>query len=61
MDYELSSNLASLYDYINRRLIEGNLKKDVEILNEALGLVEDLRNTWVEALKLSRLSAASGQ
>lgn len=61
MDYEMSGNLALLYDYIGRRLIEGNVKKDQEILSEALELVEDMRNTWAEALKLSRSGVASGQ
>ncbi|TEB04920.1 Flagellar protein FliS [Pelotomaculum schinkii] len=61
MDYELSAGLASLYDYINRRLVEGNMKKDQDILGEALGLVEDLRNTWAGALKLSKPNMASGQ
>jgi len=61
MDYEISAGLASLYEYVNRRLMQGNIKKDQEILGEALGLVEDLRNTWVEAMKLSRSNMASGQ
>lgn len=61
MDYELSANLASIYEYINRRLMEGNIKKDLAILVEALGLVEELRNTWLEALKLSKANMASGQ
>ena len=61
MDCELSVNLASLYDYINRRLVAGNMKKDQELLEEALGLVEELRDTWVEALKLTRSNMASGQ
>jgi flagellar protein FliS len=61
MDYEMSEKFALLYDYIVRRLMEGNVKKDQEILGEALELVEDLRNTWAEALKLSRPNLASGQ
>lgn len=61
MDYEMSAGLVSLYEYINRRLMDGNMKKDQKILGEALGLVEDLRNTWAEALKLSKPNMASGQ
>ncbi|MGI6491238.1 MAG: flagellar export chaperone FliS [Pelotomaculum sp.] len=59
-NYELSAGLASLYEYINRRLMEGNIKKDPDIMAETLELVEDLRDTWSEALKLSRTSAAGG-
>jgi flagellar protein FliS len=61
MDYEVSAGLSSLYEFINRRLMEGNMKKDQEILGEALDLVEDLRNTWAEALKQTRTNMASGQ
>ncbi|BAF60276.1 MAG: flagellar export chaperone FliS [Pelotomaculum sp.] len=60
MDYEVSKNLAMLYDYIVRRLTEANIKKDGQILKEALDLVEDLRNTWAEALKLAGPASAAG-
>ena len=59
MDYELSKNLASLYDYINRRLVEANAKKDRAALAEALGLVEDLRDTWAQAVKLAGPASAA--
>ena len=52
-DYEISNNLSSLYDYMNRRLTEANIKKDKAILEEVLGLIEELRDTWGEALKLT--------
>lgn len=58
MEYELSNNLALLYDYINRRLIETNAKKDKQILVEVLGLVEELRDTWAEAIKLAGPASA---
>ncbi len=53
MEYELSKNLALLYDYISRRLTEANIKKDGQILAEVLGLVEELRDAWAEAVKLA--------
>lgn len=59
--YELSESLALLYDYISRRLIEANMKKDRNILDEALDLTRQLRDAWREALKLSRAPLASGQ
>lgn len=51
MDYEISQNLASLYDFMYRRLIEANIKKDKQAMVEVLDLVQDLRNTWTEVLK----------
>lgn len=61
MEYEISRNLALLYDYMIRRLIEANNRKDKLILDEVQGLVEDLRDTWLQVLKLSKSALASGQ
>lgn len=52
--YELSTNLSSLYDFMTRRLIEANTKKDGLIVKEVLELAEELRDTWQQALKMSR-------
>ena len=51
MQYEVAHNLFQLYDYIKFRLNEANLKKDVLQLEEAKGLLVDLRDTWNEAMK----------
>jgi flagellar protein FliS len=48
---EIAENLYSLYDYMNRRLIEANIKKEGEIVKEVLGMLTDLRATWDEAIK----------
>lgn len=63
MDYEISQQLMQLYDYMKRRLIEANLKKDTEILSEVEELILDLRQTWTEAMKLAkqRWNAANEQ
>ena len=49
--YEVGQNLYSMYDYMNHRLVEANLKKDADILLEVTGYAEEIRNTWVEAVK----------
>ena len=54
MKYEVSKNLMALYDYLHRRLIEANIRKDVAILEEVLGFVTELRDTWAEAVKITR-------
>ncbi len=51
MQYEISQNLMRLYDYMYRRLVEANLKKDKMILDEVLGFAAELRDTWVQAMK----------
>lgn len=54
MDVAVSKDLMSLYDYMNRRLIDANLKNDIVALEEVEGLVTDFRNTWKEAIQLNR-------
>jgi len=61
MKYELSKNLAALYDYILYCLIEGNIKKDVQQLLNAKAILEDMRNTWQEAMKLAHKDKSVGK
>ncbi len=43
---DLTDNLASLYDYMTRRLLEANLNNDSSIIKEVLGLVKDIASAW---------------
>lgn len=52
-EIEVGQNLATLYDFIYRRLVEANLNKDVRLVKEASGLLEQLRDTWQEALNMN--------
>ncbi|WP_423408233.1 flagellar export chaperone FliS [Heyndrickxia sp. MSNUG] len=54
MDLEVSQNMMSLYDYMNRRLIEANIKNDQAILEEVEGLVTEFRDTWKQVIQLNR-------
>lgn len=54
VDYEISHEMRRLYDYMNRRLIEANIKNNEEILNEVEGLVTEFRDTWKEVILLNR-------
>jgi flagellar secretion chaperone FliS len=54
MQYDISHNLFQLYEYIKFRLNEANLKKDAAQLEEAKGLLVELRDTWSEAMKKAR-------
>jgi flagellar secretion chaperone FliS len=60
-DLEVSQNLMSLYDYINRRLTEANIKNDVVILEEVEGLITDFRDTWKQVIQLNRQKQHAGQ
>jgi flagellar protein FliS len=49
---QLAEQLGLLYDYMYRRLLEANMKKDSSILDEVLGMIRELRETWKEAMNL---------
>jgi flagellar protein FliS len=46
---EIARELAELYDYIERRLIDANFRQADEPLAEVLGLLETLSVGWAEA------------
>ncbi|QAT40545.1 flagellar export chaperone FliS [Clostridium sp. JN-9] len=51
---EWAQKLMSVYEFIVRRLTEANLKKDIKIMDEVIPLIEDIRDTWTEAYKISK-------
>ncbi len=54
MDLEVSQNMMSLYEYMNRRLVEANIKNDLDALAEVEGLVTEFRDTWKQVIQLNR-------
>ncbi len=50
----LSKDLNSLYDYMQTRLIDANVKNDLVAIDEVIGFAEESRETWKEAMKLAR-------
>lgn len=54
--HEISKQLDALYDYMHHRLVEANMRKDAEILNEVLGMFREFRDTWKEVMKLAKVS-----
>ena len=61
MKYSISKSLVLLYDYMYRRLIDANTKKDREILEEVLGFAKELRDTWSQAMKLAKTQSRTLQ
>lgn len=55
MNYEISKNLRALYIYIDEKLLQANIKKDVTYLDEPYAMITELRDTWKEAMKLAKV------
>jgi flagellar protein FliS len=56
---ELANGLASLYDYMSRRLYDANLKGDATIYVEVRTLLGELRESW-ETLRKSQSAINAG-
>jgi len=52
--HDIANQLDQLYDYMHRRLIEANLKKDADILTEVRDHLRSMRDTWKEAMRLAK-------
>ncbi|GAB2523923.1 flagellar export chaperone FliS [Lysobacter humi (ex Lee et al. 2017)] len=56
---DIAGNLAALYDYLQRRLLEANVRNDASILLECDGLVADIESAW-NAISPAPAPAADG-
>ncbi len=58
MEYEISHQLFPLYNYVYDRLVEGNMKSDASKIEEAKGIITELRDAWAQAMKKARVMKA---
>lgn len=54
MKYEVAEDFERVYAYLSRRLVEANVKKDKEILEEVNGHLRSMRDTWKEVMRINR-------
>ena len=50
---EWAKQIFNVYGFINEKLYEANIKKDEKIIDEVLPLIEEVREIWNEAYKIS--------
>jgi len=53
-EYPIAEDFLRMYDYMLRRTIEANVKKDAAILSEVEDLFVQFRDTWKEAMALAK-------
>ncbi len=51
--YPISKDLNVMYDFVYNTLVEANVKKSEEKMNDALYIIRELRDTWKQAMKIS--------
>lgn len=52
LEIEISNSLESLYVFMIDHLVEANIQKSNELLDEVLEMAKDLRDTWKTAMNL---------
>lgn len=55
MEYDISKQLLPLYNYVYDCLVEGNIKSSISKVEEARGIITELRDAWAQAMKKARM------
>jgi flagellar protein FliS len=42
----IARNLSSLYNYMLRRILHGDVKKDISAIDEVIGMLDELLSAW---------------
>ena len=54
MKNPVAQEFENIYVYLDRRLVEANMKKDKEILDEICEHLRSVRDTWKEVMRINR-------
>lgn len=54
MKYAVAQDFENIYVYLSQRLVEANMKKDLEILEEINGHLHSVRDNWKEVMRACR-------
>ena len=52
--YPVAKDFENIYNYIYSLLVDANIKKDPEILNQALDQIRGMRDTWKEVMNRTK-------
>ena len=52
--YPISKNMLVLYEFANSRLIDGNIKNDAALFDEASDIIMEFRDTWKQVIQINR-------
>lgn len=52
--YPVAKDFDNVYSYIYSKLVEANIHKDKEALEEALNRIREMRDTWKQVMEINR-------
>ncbi|MBQ1688942.1 MAG: flagellar export chaperone FliS [Lachnospiraceae bacterium] len=50
-NYPVAKDFDRVYEYIYYTLVDANVKKDMDLLEEGLGRIREMRDTWKEVME----------
>lgn len=53
--YPVWEDFERVYDWIYRRLVDGNIHKDIEVIEDALKYIREMRDTWKEVMRQNKV------
>lgn len=54
MKYAVAQDFENIYSYLSRRLVEANIKKDKDILEEVNTHLRAVRDNWKEVMRITK-------
>lgn len=58
MKYPVAQDFDRVYEYLQRRLYEANIKKDKEIMEEVCSHIHSMRDTWKEVMRINKVQGS---
>lgn len=50
----VAENMLILYEFANSRLVDGNIKNDPALFDEASSIIMEFRDTWKQVIQINR-------
>jgi flagellar secretion chaperone FliS len=58
---QVANNLYNLYEYLHYRLVQANIKQDPAMIEEVIGHLRALKQTWEEAIVIAQGDMLTGR
>lgn len=54
MNYDISKQFRSLYDFVLTKLVDANIQKSANAIEEALSIINEMKDAWKEVMRQIR-------
>ena len=61
MKYPVAQDFENIYSYLGTRLVQANMRKDVDILREVNEHLHSVRDTWKEVMRINKGKGAEDE